>query len=169
MKFGFAVAGATVLLSAGMAAAPFGTAWAETTVARGAYLAQIMDCGGCHNTGAFTPTPNMKTPLAGSDIGFEIPGLGIFYPPNLTPDKKTGLGEWSDEQIIAAFTTGVRPDGRQLAPSMPWMSYGHISKDDATALVAYLRSLPPVDHKVPGPFGAQEKPTAPYMTVVMPK
>lgn len=164
MKFGFAAATAVLTLIATTE-----NSRAETPVERGAYLAQIMDCGGCHNTGAFTPKPNLATPLAGSDIGFEIPGLGIFYPPNLTPDKKTGLGEWSDAEVIAAFTTGVRPDGRQLAPAMPWMSYGHITKDDATALVAYLRSLPVVDHKVPGPFGAQEKATAPYMSVVMPK
>jgi mono/diheme cytochrome c family protein len=164
MRIGFAAATATLTLLA-----MTGLGRAETPVERGAYLAQIMDCGGCHNTGAFTPTPNLTTPLAGSDIGFEIPGLGIFYPPNLTPDKKTGLGDWTDEQVIAAFTTGVRPDGRQLAPSMPWMSYGHINKDDATALVAYLRSLPAADHKVPGPFGAQEKATAPYMTVKMPE
>lgn len=164
MKLVLAVATATILLAAGM-----GGANAETLAERGEYLSHIMDCGGCHNTGAFTPNPNVATPLAGSDIGFEVPGLGVFYPPNLTPDKATGLGNWSDAEIIAAFTTGVRPDGRQLAPSMPWMSYGHITKDDAAALVAYLRTLPAVDHKVPGPFGAQEKPTAPYMTVVAPK
>jgi mono/diheme cytochrome c family protein len=142
---------------------------ADTSVERGKYLSQIMDCGGCHNSGAFTPKPNLETPLAGSDVGFEIPGLGVFYPPNLTPDKKTGLGEWTDEQIIAAFTQGVRPDGRQLAPSMPWMSYSHITKEDAMALVAYLRSLKPVEHQVPGPFGAQEKASAPYLTITMPK
>jgi mono/diheme cytochrome c family protein len=142
---------------------------AETTVERGAYLAHIMDCGGCHNTGAFTPQPNLDTPLAGSDIGFEVPGLGVFYPPNLTPDAETGLGKWSDAEVIAAFTTGVAPDGRQLAPAMPWMSYGHISADDAEALVAYLRSLKPVSHQVPGPFAAGDKPSAPYLSVVMPK
>jgi mono/diheme cytochrome c family protein len=142
---------------------------AETPVERGAYLAHIMDCGGCHHTGAFTPQPNLETPLAGSDIGFEMPGMGVFYPPNLTPDKETGLGTWSDAEIIAAFTTGMRPDGRQLAPMMPWMSYAHINADDAAALVAYLRSLPPVTHKVPGPFAASDKPTAPYFTVVAPK
>lgn len=162
MKIGFTVAAVSLL------AAYLNPAAADDQVARGAYLASIMDCGGCHNTGAFTPTPNMETPLSGSDIGFEVPGLGVFYPPNLTPDKKTGLGNWSDAEIIAAFTTGVRPDGRQLAPSMPWMSYGHITKDDAASLVAYLRSLKPAEHQVPGPFGAQEKPTAPYMTVKMP-
>lgn len=145
------------------------SASAETLVERGQYLAHIMDCGGCHHTGAFTPQPNMATPLSGSDIGFEMPGMGVFFPPNLTPDKATGIGAWSDAEIITAFTTGVRPDGRQLAPMMPYMSYAHISADDAAALVAYLRSLPPVDHKVPGPFGAGDKPTAPYFTVVAPQ
>ncbi len=142
---------------------------AETLVERGEYLAHIMDCGGCHNTGAFTPQPNLETPLAGSDIGFEVPGRGYVYPPNLTPDAETGLGKWSDAEIITAFTTGMRPDGRQLAPMMPWMSYAHINADDASALVAYLRSLKPVQHKVPGPFAASDKPAAPYFTVIAPK
>lgn len=158
-----------VMLAGAMMTLSAGHALADADVKRGEYLSHIMDCGGCHNSGAFTPKPNLETPLAGSDIGFEIPGLGVFYPPNLTPDKKTGLGDWTDAQVIAAFTQGVRPDGRQLAPSMPWMSYSHISKDDAAALVAYLRTLPPVEHLVPGPFGVQEKPTAPYMIVKMPE
>ena len=166
MKFRTAITAAAA--AAGLMSFTF-AARAETQVERGAYLAHIMDCGGCHNTGAFTPQPNLETPLAGSDIGFEVPGLGVFYPPNLTPDQETGLGKWSDDEVITAFTTGVRPDGRQLAPAMPWMSYGHINSDDAAALVAYLRSLPAVSHKVPGPFGPQDKPTAPYMTVVAPK
>lgn len=142
---------------------------AESPVERGQYLAHIMDCGGCHNTGAFTPQPNLETPLAGSDIGFEMPGMGVFYPPNLTPDEETGLGTWSDAEIITAFTTGARPDGRQLAPIMPWMSYAHISADDAAALVAYLRSLKPVSHKVPGPFAGSAEATAPYFTIAAPK
>ena len=159
-----------ILAAAGLAALTFAApASAETLVERGQYLAHIMDCGGCHHTGAFTPQPNLETPLAGSDIGFEIPGMGVFYPPNLTPDAETGLGKWSDAEIITAFTTGMRPDGRQLAPMMPWMSYAHINADDASALVAYLRSLPPVKHKVPGPFAASDKPTAPYFTVIAPK
>jgi mono/diheme cytochrome c family protein len=149
-----------------LAAAP---AFAETPVERGEYLAHIMDCGGCHNTGAFTPQPNLDTPLSGSDIGFEMPAMGVFFPPNLTPDAETGLGKWTDAEVITAFTTGLRPDGRHLAPVMPWMSYGHISANDAEALVAYLRSLKPVNHKVPGPFAVTDKPTAPYFTVVAPK
>ena len=159
-----------ILAAAGLAALTVAApASAETLVERGQYLAHIMDCGGCHHTGAFTPQPNLETPLAGSQIGFEIPGMGVFYPANLTPDDETGLGKWSDAEIITAFTTGVRPDGRQLAPVMPWMSYGHINADDATALVAYLRSLKPVNHKVPGPFAATDKPTAPYFSVIAPK
>lgn len=159
-----------MIVAAGLAALTFAApASAETPVERGQYLAHIMDCGGCHNTGAFTPQPNLETPLAGSDIGFEMPGMGVFYPPNLTPDAETGLGKWSDAEIIAAFTTGVRPDGRHLAPVMPWMSYAHINADDATALVAYLRSLTPVQHKVPGPFASADKPTAPYFSVIAPK
>ena len=144
-------------------------AFAESQVERGQYLAHIMDCGGCHNTGAFTPQPSLETPLSGSDIGFEIPGMGVFYPPNLTPDEETGLGKWTDAEVITAFTTGLRPDGRQLAPAMPWMSYAHISAADAEALVAYLRSLKPVKHKVPGPFAATDKPTGPYFSIIAPK
>ncbi|HKP25011.1 MAG TPA: c-type cytochrome [Dongiaceae bacterium] len=159
-----------ILAAAGLAALTFAApASAETLVERGQYLAHIMDCGGCHHSGAFTPQPNLETPLAGSDIGFEMPGMGVFYPPNLTPDAETGLGKWSDAEVITAFTTGMRPDGRQLAPMMPWMSYAHINADDAAALVAYLRSLKPVKHKVPGPFAAGDKPAAPYFTVIAPK
>ena len=161
-KHTLAAAGFAALVLAAPAAA-------ETQVERGQYLAHIMDCGGCHHTGAFTPQPNLETPLAGSQIGFEIPGLGVFYPANLTPDQETGLGKWSDAEIITAFTTGVRPDGRQLSPAMPWTSYAHINADDASALVAYLRSLQPVKHKVPGPFAASDKPAAPYFAVIAPK
>jgi mono/diheme cytochrome c family protein len=152
-----------------LAFAAMAKANADDQVERGRYLANIMDCGGCHNTGAFTPEPNLKTPLSGSTIGFEIPGMGIFYPPNLTPDAKTGLGSWSEDEIIAAFSKGERPDGRILAPAMPWMSYGHITPEDARALAVYLKSLEPVEHQVPGPVGPGEKAPAPYMTVKMPE
>lgn len=164
-----AVIAGAALLTMPIASASIGAAQADDLVARGHYLAQIMDCGGCHNTGAFTPEPNLKTPLSGSMVGFEIPGMGIFYPPNLTPDEKTGLGSWSEDEIIAAFTKGERPDGRILAPAMPWMSYSAISADDAKALAAYLRSLTPVEHQVPAPVGPGEKAPAPYMTVKMPE
>jgi mono/diheme cytochrome c family protein len=60
---------------------------------RGAYLVRIMDCSGCHTPGALKGQADESRYLGGADAGFEIPGLGIFYPPNLTPDPETGLGK----------------------------------------------------------------------------
>ena len=95
--------------------------------------------------------------LGGSDVGFEIPGLGVFNGRNITPDKETGIGSWTDEQIAAAITTGKRPDGRQLAPIMNYASFTYMTKEDVAAVVAYLRSVPPVHNEVPGPFKPGEK------------
>ena len=104
--------------------------------------------------------------LGGSDVGFAIPHLGVFVGPNLTPDKATGLGNWTAAQIITAITTGMTPQGRKLAPSMPYDAYKNLTKSDARAIAAYLQSLPPVSHQVPGPFGPNETPTSFVMTIV---
>lgn len=138
-------------------------------VARGEYLARIMDCSGCHTYGAIAGQPDMTRHLAGSDIGFELPGLGVFYPPNLTPDEATGLGAWSADEIVTTVRTGVRPDGRELAPVMPWHAYAALTDKDAAALAAYLKSLPPYSFQVPGPFGPSETPTAPFLRVMVPE
>jgi hypothetical protein len=102
-------------------------------------------------------------------VGFEIPGLGVFHGPNLTPDKETGLGNWSKAQIVTALQKGTRPDGRVLAPIMPWKAFAKLTKSDANAIAAYLKSLKPVSNKVPGPFGPNEKPTSFVMKVVPPE
>jgi mono/diheme cytochrome c family protein len=143
--------------------------FAQTQMQRGEYLVTIMDCTGCHTPGTFLGKPDMDRPLAGSEVGFQIPGLGIFYPPNLTPDPETGLGKWSEADIIKAVRTGVRPDGRQLTPVMPYHSYSKLTDADAKALVSYLKSMKPVKNPVPGPIGPNEKPPAAYLTVVMPQ
>ena len=122
---------------------------------RGQYLVTIMGCTDCHTPGHFLGQPDLSRFLGGSDVGFEIPGLGTFHGPNLTPDP-TGLGSWSDEDIVTAIRTGVRPDGSQLAPAMPWMGYAALTDADAQAIAAYLKSLPPVANEVPGPFGPGE-------------
>ncbi|MFO1057155.1 MAG: cytochrome c [Dongiaceae bacterium] len=145
-----------------------GASASEAQVKRGKYLVSVISCGDCHTDGALAGKPDLEHPLNGSTIGFQIPGLGIFYGSNLTPDAETGLGSWSSAQIVAALTKGVRPDGRTLAPIMPWRSFANLTAKDAEAIAAYLKSLPPVKHKVPGPFGPSEKATAPYMSVVMP-
>ncbi|MGG5821976.1 c-type cytochrome [Falsiroseomonas sp. HW251] len=135
---------------------------------RGEYLATIMECAGCHTGGALPGQPDPRLHLAGSAVGFGIPGVGVFYPPNLTPDRETGLGAWSEAEMIRAIRTGVRPDGRVLAPVMPWHHYAALTDDDARALVRYLRGLPPVRHATPPITGASETPPAPYLSVVMP-
>lgn len=140
----------------------------STQVKRGEYLATIMDCTGCHTPGALRGEPDMGRYLAGSDIGFQIPP-GTFYPPNLTPDKETGLGEWSDAQIIKAVRQGIRPDGRILVPVMPYHSYGKLTDADAVALVAYLKSLKPVKNRAPALAGPTEKPRAPYLALTKPE
>ena len=88
---------------------------------------------------------------------------------NLTPDNETGLGNWTKDQIATAIQTGVRPDGRVLAPMMPWRAYARLTKSDAAAIVEYLRSLPRISHKVPGPFGLSEKPAIFRMTIQPPE
>ncbi|GIX11517.1 c-type cytochrome [Elioraea sp.] len=140
----------------------------DPMVARGRYLAAIMDCGGCHTGGALIGKPDPNLALAGSTIGFRIPDLGIFYPANLTSDRETGLGTWSEAEIVAAVRTGVRPDGRILAPAMPWHAYAALTDADALALARYLKSVPPVRHAAPPPTGPSETPPAPYFTVVVP-
>ena len=79
-------------------------------------------------------------------------GLGAFAGANITPDKQTGIGNWSVEQIVAALKTGKRPDGQMLAPAMPWQSFAFLSKNDATAIAVFLKSVPAVQNRVAGPF-----------------
>ena len=137
-------------------------------IARGKYLVAIAGCNDCHTPGYFFGKPDMARFLGGSDVGFEMPGLGTFVGPNLTPDKATGLGNWTDAQVVTALQKGERPDGRTLAPIMPWHAFANLTKQDADAIVAFLRSLPAVDHKVPGPFGPDQAPTTFVMKIVPP-
>ena len=139
---------------------------ASRQVERGKYLVTFGGCNDCHTPGYFFGKPDMAKYLGGSDVGFAIPGLGVFVAPNLTPDKQTGLGNWTKQQIVTALTTGKLPDGRVLAPIMPWRAFSHLTKPDAEAIAAYLQSLPPVQHQVPGPFGPAQKVTVFVMTVL---
>ncbi len=135
---------------------------------RGEYLATIMVCGDCHSGRLENGEIDPPFYLAGGTAGFEIPGLGVFWPPNLTPDAETGLGTWSAAEVAAAIREGVRPDGRILAPIMPYAFYGRLSDTDVADLVAYLRALEPVRHAVPAPVGTAETAAAPYYAVVVP-
>ncbi len=162
---GFACALSLGALSLG--ALPLGGAQAASRlVARGKYLTDIIPCTDCHTPGTFLGHPDMSRYLGGSDVGFSIPGLGVFYGSNLTPDNDTGLGTWTVEQIATAITEGVAPDGHKLAPPMPSEWFHHLTKSDALAIATYLKTLKPISNKVPGPFGPTQKPVGFVMQVV---
>jgi len=142
---------------------------ADPAAERGKYLVAIGGCHTCHTPGYFFGQPDMTRALSGSEVGFEVPAVGVFYGSNLTMDKATGLGGWTDAQIAAALTTGVRPDGRKLAAVMPWQELAGLTKTDVNAIVAYLRSLPPIQNKMDGPFGPTAIPTSWVLKLVPPK
>ena len=157
---------ARICLAATLSVASLAARADDATLERGKYLVTISGCNDCHTPGYLLGHPDIARYLGGSDVGFAIPGLGVFVAPNLTPDKDTGLGSWSAQQIAAAITTGVRPDGRVLAPMMPWQAFSHLTPTDAMAIAAYLQSLPPVRNKVGGPFGPATTPNVFVMTVL---
>src|SRR5271166_1047530 len=120
----------------------------DAQLARGRYLVAIAGCSDCHTPGGMLGAADMKRYLGGSDVGFSIPAQGVFVGQNLTPDKETGLGDWTAEQIVTAIRKGKRPDGSELSGVMPWGSFSHLTDDDAMAIAAFLKNLPPVSNKV---------------------
>lgn len=140
----------------------------DDPVEQGRYLATIAGCVDCHTPlqAAFQDPTNLTAEqvrtlaffsedaldtarLFAGGKTFDLGPLGIINVPNLTPDAETGLGNWTDEEIKAAFQAGVRPDGRKLFPLMPYLVFNNMAESDADAIVAYLRSLPPVRNEVP--------------------
>lgn len=139
----------------------------ETHLARGAYLAAIMDCAGCHMPRDSDGQPRAEAGLSGGTVGFEIPGMGIFWAPNLTPDA-SGLRDWTDAEIAAAITSGMGRDGRILAPVMPWPSYAALTPEDLAALIAWLRAAPAVAAPRLGPVTDAAEAPAPFYRVTLP-
>ena len=109
-------------------------------VERGAYLARAADCMACHTK------PGGKDFAGG--LGFKLP-FGTLYATNITPDKDTGIGNYSDADFLNAVRRGIRHDGARLYPAMPYTSYSYMTDDDALAIKAYLFSLPPVHEPTP--------------------
>jgi mono/diheme cytochrome c family protein len=117
-------------------------------VARGSYLVnQAMSCGACHSGregGNFLKGgERADLYLGGQAVDFPKEGFK-FWIPNLTPDVETGLGGWSDDEIMRAVRDGIAKDGHLMFPMMPFSSYQHVSDEDLRSIVAYLRSVPPV-------------------------
>ena len=117
-------------------------------LARGEYLTTVMGCGDCHTPGTFYGSPDFKRRFAGSEIGWGGP-WGVDYAANLTPDAETGIGKWSEQDIVAALRTGMAPGGRVIQPPMPWQNMTRLTDEDAFAIAAYLKSIPAVTHRVP--------------------
>ena len=114
-------------------------------VERGAYLAKAGACVVCH-TALGRTGPDLANAYAG---GFELPDpAGTWRTPNITQDKSSGIGGWTDEQILAAVREGVRPDGKGLYAIMPYYNYAALSDDDGKALVAFLRTIKPINKVV---------------------
>src|SRR5205814_4218245 len=100
-------------------------------------------CGGCHAASERDP----GGPLSGGRE-FRDWRIGVARASNLTPDNETGLGGWSEAEIVRALRNGLRKDGRLLAPVMPYEWFHEMSDDDALAVARYLETLPPVRNAV---------------------
>jgi mono/diheme cytochrome c family protein len=110
-------------------------------VARGKYVAAMASCMECHTPQ--TPRGPDKARFMAGGFPFVSEGHTVWMP-NITPDKETGVGSWTDAQIASAIRFGQRPDGRQLSPVMPWPFYNGMAPEDAAAVAAYLRTIPPL-------------------------
>lgn len=139
---------------------------------RGKYIFRVAGICGCHgfNLGGYR-TGNATTMPKSAPFGERFDGpFGSVPASNISPDKKTGIGKWTDDQIIAATRGGVRADKSPLFPIMPFVSYSGMADQDVHDLVAYLRTVPPVANKVeakklnPPPPGAQPPAMPPLMT-----
>lgn len=124
------------LLAIGLLAPGFSFAAKSDNIERGRYLFDAAGCLGCH-----TDKKNKGTPLAG---GRELKTpFGVFYSPNITPDRDNGIGDWSDADFIRALRHGKNPDGVNYFPVFPYASYTLMSDGDMLDIKAYLFSLPP--------------------------
>jgi mono/diheme cytochrome c family protein len=147
-------------------------------VKRGEYLVMTVGCGDCHTPlkmGAKGPEPDMSRMLSGHPQDMKMPASpisapgpwmgsfastmtawagpwGVSYTRNLTPDKETGLGDWTEQNFIATMRTGKRMGkGRDLLPPMPWPAFKNMTDDDLKAIFAYLQTIPAVKNNVPEP------------------
>ena len=124
---------------------------AQSPVERGNYLVNgVLTCGNCHTPRAKGGVFDMARQLSGGPQVFDEPSFTVRGA-NITPDKETGIGSWSEADIKRAMIEGRRPDGTQLAPIMPYGFYKVFTERDLDAVVAYLRSVPAISNKVAPP------------------
>ncbi|MFT4434395.1 c-type cytochrome [Caballeronia sp. 15715] len=121
-------------------ARPAASTWSDATIARGRQIAEFGDCAVCHTA------PGGAVNAGG--LGLETP-FGMVYTTNLTPDPKTGIGNWSFAAFDRAMRQGISRDGHHLYPAFPYTAFTKMSEADMTALYAYLMSQPAVDNAPP--------------------
>lgn len=119
--------------------------------ARGKYLVEaVTGCFGCH-TDADWSKPGAP-PMAGREGSGHIwsdQDMPWLVAPNITPDKETGIGNWSDDTLARAIREGIGHDGRALFPAMPYRHYREMSDEDLASIIVYLRTVPPVKNQLP--------------------
>jgi hypothetical protein len=151
------------------------SAVAAKRVGRGKYLVAVMICNDCHTPfkmGPKGPEPDMSRMLSGHPEQMKMPPppkpvgpwtasiaatntafagpWGISYTSNLTPDKNTGLGIWTEDMFVKAMRTGKHmATSREIQPPMPWHFIGQATDEDLKAIFAYLKSIPPITNHVP--------------------
>jgi mono/diheme cytochrome c family protein len=153
----------------------------STEIKRGEYLVNFGGCHDCHTPKTLTPkgpAPDMTRALAGHPAGTQLPPVptdalgpgkwaavtnadltawagpwGVSFAANLTPEKRTGLGDWSAEQFVKTMRTGKHLGvGRDILPPMPWFDLAGLTDADLRAIFAYLHSIKPVENQVPSPM-----------------
>jgi mono/diheme cytochrome c family protein len=154
-------------------------------IARGEYLVTIGGCNDCHTpwvVGARGPEPDMTRMLSGHPEALQMPPApalppgpwigsvagtmtawagpwGVSFTANLTPDKETGLGEWTFEQFVQALRTGRHQGkGRPILPPMPYFNHAKATDEDLASIFAYLQSIPAIHNPVPQPIDPPEQP-----------
>ncbi len=176
----FTLAGLSFLLQSGPLAGQTGNP-SKDQIARGGYLVTAGTCSDCHTPKTFTskgPVPDVSRNLSGAPADIKIPPIpagvisptgwgalgtndmtawagpwGVSFAANLTPDKATGLGNWTESAFIKSMRTGKHKGVlRDILPPMPWQGLGQLSDDDLRAMFAYLQSLKPIQNKVPEPI-----------------
>ena len=115
----------------------------EIDIANGEKFYNIGGCYSCHLAPKDFSAAAAALPVGGAPLKTPI---GIFYPPNLTPDPETGLGKWSDVDFVNAMQKGIGHDGAHLIPAFPYTSYAHMKVTDVLDIKGYLASLPPVQN-----------------------
>ncbi|CAN5319543.1 c-type cytochrome [soil metagenome] len=120
-------------------------------IARGKYLAtSVALCVDCHSTRDFSkfagPVIKGTEGKGGEEFNQEMGFPGRYYARNITP---TGIGDWTDGELFRAITSGVSKDGHALFPVMPYDNYSQLDQEDIYSIIAYIRTLKPIEHDIP--------------------